>query len=352
MGRWTGPAWSGYDWAQWHKRKRAAVTLLYGGIDEDVLEEFYRLNEKRLGALFLAYKNAHGPGPASYAKRVYKEWKSGEKQPSGQTLERLLALLPPLLTTEQQYELVRKLRNRYRYREDIRLSTSPQRWREEIWASVGRLLQRSDESSIPKQVQDRLAWITSGNMLLAQKLMRRMEAYDALVLLSCIEEEGRRIKSLLAVTTNAICTHTIRLPQGTIRLDVRRPRVSNEDEKNGTEQNALVRRAKQSLMDQALESMSQEELKELRKKAAEEALRLQVEDAKAQVRHQMSERDMEQVIEHAARLERQGSKYEMSSRFETASGETNVRIQKNNDRLIAFALVVAGLVLLVILLRG
>ena len=69
---------------------KARLSVALGGFDEDVLEHFYSLTPDQLSRLFNIYSDSYGDGPASYARRIYIDWKLGEVRPSAQTINRLL----------------------------------------------------------------------------------------------------------------------------------------------------------------------------------------------------------------------------------------------------------------------
>ena len=55
------------------------------------------------------YREEYGESAYDYAVRTYSKWRSGETSPAAQTKERLIGILPPLLTAEQRISLFKKM---------------------------------------------------------------------------------------------------------------------------------------------------------------------------------------------------------------------------------------------------
>src|SRR5438046_2271696 len=68
------------DWRQYHAEERRKVSFLYGGVDEDVRQVFFKMPLETLRRVFDDYKRQNGAAACSYAKKAYEEWKSGEVQ--------------------------------------------------------------------------------------------------------------------------------------------------------------------------------------------------------------------------------------------------------------------------------
>ena len=123
--------YSGYDtnWKEFHEKQRARVAAKYGGIDKDVKAAFFALAPSTLNNFFQSYKSKYGSNAAIYARKTYATWKSGQIEPSGQTSERLLELLPSFLSLATKCDLLQKLRKYYCRPETHQLTLSIFNWR-------------------------------------------------------------------------------------------------------------------------------------------------------------------------------------------------------------------------------
>ena len=105
------------------------------------------------------------------------------------------------------------------------------------------------------------------------------------------------------------------------------------------------------IVDNALQSLDEQQAREVTKKAADEVVRIAVEKRKAEYRSDRAQDEMRNLIHNANLLDEKVGDYKINSTFETATGTTSVEIKKSKSNL---TLVIAGatvvLLLLVILL--
>lgn len=90
-------------------REPSAYSRLYetfGSAANKIQTAFLNLDEDALDSLFEDYGSIHGDAAERYARKTYPSWKSGKTNLSGQTLTRLVELVPPYLSPAQRIELV------------------------------------------------------------------------------------------------------------------------------------------------------------------------------------------------------------------------------------------------------
>ena len=102
------------------------------------------------------------------------------------------------------------------------------------------------------------------------------------------------------------------------------------------------------IVDNALQNLSEKQAAEVTRKAADEVVRIAIEKRKAEYRSASAQEEMQNLINNANLLDRRGGDYRINSTFETATGTTNVEIQKSNPKLPL--LVVIAVSLMVVLL--
>lgn len=108
------------------------------------------------------------------------------------------------------------------------------------------------------------------------------------------------------------------------------------------------------IVDNALQSLDEQQAREVTKKAADEVVKIAVEKRKAEYRSDRAQEEMRNLIHNANLLDEQVSDYKINSTFETATGTTSVEIKKSKT---TFTLILVGvgvllvIILLVLLLR-
>ena len=359
--------WTGSDWAAYHTSNRNYLSSLVGGIDEDIRRAFFNLSPVDLESLFTRYGDQFGHGAERYSRRTYEEWRAGRTQMSGETLGRLLDLVPDYLSTATKVHLVSRIRDRYLPPLQVSLVTSVQDWREDTQQAIKAILDHTRSQSLPEPVTSRLTWLSRGDAVAARELVATAEEQESRQRLTYLEAEFRRIEALLARLPRAPeLTHTIELPRGRIELTLRgrAGRQATLGERGGlvsSDRHALVRRedldaalsAQQrqgNLLDLTLEKLDTKQQALILAEAAKAKLRLDVSRKEADQRFFDSTRDMATTVRAVEALEKStGSDYEIRSTFETASGTTDLKVKKSNNLLIVVIAIVLGVVVIALL---
>ena len=113
-----------------------------------------------------------------------------------------------------------------------------------------------------------------------------------------------------------------------------------------------VARPSENVLDAALADLTSDERARLKAKVIEERIRLDATAKEAEQRFLNSTRDMSNTLKLSQEMDRNvASDYEIRSRFETASGTTDVHIKRSKNLATIVVVVVIGIVLLVLLLR-
>jgi hypothetical protein len=356
-------------WGSYHVSKRRQLTNLFGGIDQDIERAFFALPSFVLDALFIEYGRHHGKSAEAYARRTYPQWKSSTVKLSGQTAERLLELLPPRLSKEQRYELIRKLRKHYLKKTSEHVTTPPETWRQHVVPAVEKVIMGSRDFKLPQELFEKATWLTDGDTQAAHRILHSIEEEEARQRTAYLDAEFKRIEIFVANVKNTdLASHTISIPQGDIFVTIQKEKPtllklifglgrttmsgnSHELVPRDQLQKALaLQQSRGNLLNLTLDDLSENQKIELRKKILEEQIGLDVSQAKAEQRFHNSTRDMASTVQAVRNLEQSSkSDYEVRSTFETASGNTNITVKKSNSTVIIVVAIVIGIVLFLLL---
>jgi hypothetical protein len=94
------------------------------------------------------------------------------------------------------------------------------------------------------------------------------------------------------------------------------------------------------IVDNALQSLDEQQAREVSKKAADEVVKIAVEKRKAEYRSDRAQEELRNLIHNANLLDEQVSDYKINSTFETATGTTSVEIKKSKTN---FTLILVGI---------
>lgn len=357
------------SWGAYHISERSALAREFGYIDRDVESAFLALPFNELDELFDDYGQEYGKSAESYARRTFPSWKSGAVKLSGQTAERLMQLLPPRLSSGERYELIRKLRNHYIRRSTVHVSTDAADWRQNVMPAVDRLIQSGGQFSLPESLQEKAQWLAAGDSQVACTILNRIEKEEAVRRTAYLEAEFKRIEFFVAhVKHTSSASHTISLPQGEIHVTIqpeKRPLLemffglgssTMTENGDGRVPHSLLQMALSSeqdrgrLINRTLNDLSESQLVELKKKILEEQISLEVSQIKADQRFHNSSRDMANTVQTIRDIEQSTkSDYEISSNYETASGQTRVTVKRNNNTVLIIVAIVIGVIAFLLL---
>ena len=106
------------------------------------------------------------------------------------------------------------------------------------------------------------------------------------------------------------------------------------------------------IVDNALQNLDEKQAREVTRKAADEVVRIAVEKRKAEYRSNAAQDEMRNLIDNANLLDRRGGDYKINSTFETATGTTNVEIQKSKSTTVILIAAVVGLIIALVVLAA
>jgi len=214
-----------------NESQRAETKSGLAGIDDDVLRIFNSLHGLRRTNLFNQYDKAHGNSAGSYMRKTIAGWASGAVKPSGDTLTRLLNLVPKILNQSEKYDLLKKLYDSHRkdFQEQHSLTVvigHSLSFRQQVTDLAQRLCNKPGTHTLPTYVQTKIAWVCDNDSTVARRIMAAIETEDSVAIASAgvaeVENLVRRIQSL---DMSAEGTHTMRLPYGLITVYVRKPNL-------------------------------------------------------------------------------------------------------------------------------
>lgn len=216
------------SWASTHISQRNALSSTFGGIDKDVERLFLALGRDDLDDLLEEYAEQYGDAPAQYARDTFPKWKNGTVRMSGKVAERLLNLVPPRLPLSDRFDLVKKLRQKNFRRTFRTVHTSPEAWHADLVPAIKSLVEHGQTAAISDAIKDRVDWLADGDTAAAERLLDQAMHEEARLRLAYLETEFSRLEQMIAAMNGleTQVSHTLELPQGTISVYIRTPKVS------------------------------------------------------------------------------------------------------------------------------
>jgi hypothetical protein len=153
------------------------LTRLFGDAVGSIRSAFLNLDDEALDELLTDYGIAHGDSAERYARKAYPNWKSGSTGLSGQTMERLVTLVPPYLSPEQRFSLLQLVVKNHKPNapyKSVRINIKePSPGFAELDQILSGLAHSNSLSHLPEGVMEAATWlydddITAGRAMLAE----------------------------------------------------------------------------------------------------------------------------------------------------------------------------------------
>lgn len=163
---------AGLERALEHIRQAEELSEELGGTDEDVKRYFFSLSERELRPILDEYESCHGPKARAYADETLPKWRSGLVHMSGMVASRLFSLLPPKMSMEAKYDLVRTLWDQYCPRSNKVIRVGPDADVDTVVRAVrSYLLETVTHYTIPEPLERRFEWLAAGDVQIEQQLL-------------------------------------------------------------------------------------------------------------------------------------------------------------------------------------
>ncbi len=207
--------------------KYSQLKRLFGEGVLEIKQAFINLNGSERNELFAVYGGIYGKSAESYARKTFPSWKSGVTTLSGQTMERLVELVPPFLSASERYSILERVLSHNRKDgkcKSIRVDISdPDPGFQELRSEILALTHEDRLSHIPEHVMEAASWlyeddITSARAVLADADKAATEIAKSSALKEIVLLE-RTIKSGQVKTAN----YSVEMPAGTINVTAYTP---------------------------------------------------------------------------------------------------------------------------------
>lgn len=140
---------------------------------------FLSLNDDALDQILDDYGQIYGAAAAQYARKTYSKWKDGSTKLSGQTMERLVELVPPYLEAEQRHNILLKVLKQHKRTppsQTIRVNIKePQEGFHQIDEVLSSIHVTDPLAYLPEHVMDAAKWlydddVTAARLMLAESM--------------------------------------------------------------------------------------------------------------------------------------------------------------------------------------
>ncbi|HEY0867492.1 MAG TPA: hypothetical protein VGE01_08940 [Fimbriimonas sp.] len=317
----------------------------YGSLVDRVTRIFFSLDAETVDRILQTYRMRYGDGAYAYAKLTIQNWKPGQVHHVGQTVMRLLEIVPMYVDNDTKFELVQIMREETlrRLRQTrMRIVLTSRESLEEVMERVHEVAKAQLEIELPPGYLEMQAWLGAGDAVVFQRMIREGERRLLVGKLADFMLQLRRIQLFRDQIPSSACVEAeFDLP--TARITVRVVQANRkfmEHDKNPQDDQGLLAKwsdlelesrfkaGEVSYPEYVLRNMDQfftkEEQAELHKIAAMHGLELERQLMEIQIKGRTSDADLRKLVETLRNLAEKGIRADVVSRHETPSGHIEI----------------------------
>ncbi len=224
-GRGRRRSWGGSR--SYTQSKFDGLAKLFGTVVEDIRREFLNIEDQARDELFLEYGAAYGDSAEKYARRTFPKWKSGETSLSGQTMERLVELVPPYLSPAQRYSLLQsllKLHKKSRTTRVLKINIeNPDPDFVELEQVLSSLSCDDVLAHLPERVMSAASWLYGDEVTTLRAMLARAERAENDLLRNSAIRELQLLKKTILTGQVQTAQYSVELPSGILKVVAYKP---------------------------------------------------------------------------------------------------------------------------------
>jgi hypothetical protein len=200
------------------------LVSLFGSAVGDIKRAFLALGDDALDALLEDYSASHGDPAGNYARKTFPKWKSGATNLSGQTMERLVELVPPYLSSEQRFRLLRQvLQNNKPSKpyKSIRVNLKePTGGFAKLDSALASMQHYDVLAHLPEKVMQAASWLYDNDITAARGMLAEAERKENDIILASATREVALLKRTIQSGQVKSASYSVQMPAGTLSVEV------------------------------------------------------------------------------------------------------------------------------------
>lgn len=207
--------------------KATKLKKQFGGAIEEISRAFYAMDSRNMSALLQRYGQLYGDNAEDYARRTMDKWRSGEVKLSGQTLERLIKLVPPYLSPEKRLELLALILKRHERKPNTqRIEVNvkkPEEGLAEIDRAMNRIVVTDELAYLPSYVMDAAKWLYSDDVTTARAMLAELSSVETRALKASATREIELLKRTIRSGQVQSASYSVKTPGGNLVISATTP---------------------------------------------------------------------------------------------------------------------------------
>lgn len=209
--------------------KYSLLRRLFGSAIDEIRKQFENLDQEALDELFSDYGEIHGKSAEQYARKTYPKWKSGVTQLSGQTMERLVELVPPYLDPSQRYsilQIVLKLHKKFGVKRSVKVNLKePSIGLSEISDCMDQMIYDSPLENLPESVMQAATWLYDDDVTAARSMLAEASRIENELIVAKAKREIDLLKRAIASGQIKSANYNVEMPAGQLSIVAYEPSI-------------------------------------------------------------------------------------------------------------------------------
>ncbi|AZP12442.1 CFI-box-CTERM domain-containing protein [Undibacterium parvum] len=198
------------------------LSALFGSAVSEIKQAFLIIDDEAIDELFSDYGSIYGDSAERYARKTYPKWKDQTTKLSGQTMERLVELVPPYLDSTQRFSILQKvLRHHKKFTgtKTIRINVkAPSQGFSELEETLESMSHDHMLVHLPAHVMSAAKWLFDDDITSARAMLAEAESLENDMIRATAKREIALLQKTISTGQVQAATYSVDMPAG--RLNV------------------------------------------------------------------------------------------------------------------------------------
>ncbi len=203
--------------------KYRVLMSYFGDAITDIRQAFFNFDTDALDSMLSDYGDMYGSSAESYARKTFPLWKSGNTKLSGQTMERLVELVPPYLSANQRYDLLSKVIHKHKVKcttyKSIRINVKePSLGFSELNSALDSMSHDDMLAHIPENVMKAASWLYDDDISAARAMLAQATRLENELIKSNAKKEIELLRKTISTGQVQSASYSVTMPAGQLNV--------------------------------------------------------------------------------------------------------------------------------------
>lgn len=215
-------SWRSRGWRTHSPSKYSLLTRLFGNGVSEIKQCFLSLDSEALSELLADYGDMHGASAEAYARNTYSNWRSGKTGLSGQTMERLVALVPPYLSPDQRFKILKLVLDKHKKNsvyKNIKINVKePSAGFAELQDALTSMKHDALLEHLPENVMEAATWLYDDDITSARAMLSDAKKIETEIIKKNALREIELLKRAISSGQIKSASYSVEMPAGIVNV--------------------------------------------------------------------------------------------------------------------------------------